>query len=77
MRATRGDAGTPTLLAGCPSNVASGVPCGGDDSTVDTTNPQQPVHLDGDCFQCTDDGLGVHWSCGSQGYQWAGVHSCP
>lgn len=69
------EGGSAFALPQCPSNAGSGS-CSSD-TTVDTTNPNEPAHYSsGDCFQCTDDGLGVHWLCTSQGWQSQGIYSC-
>jgi hypothetical protein len=71
------DSGAPLTLLSCPSSVGSGS-CPPNTTIVDTTNPNMPAHYsDGDCFECTSSGLGVYWTCGSNGWQVQAVYSCP
>jgi hypothetical protein len=69
------DAGSPGIVPQCPSNVGAGS-CSQEDTTTNTTNPNEPAHVTAACFECTDDGLGVVWTCISQSWQSEGVYSC-
>ena len=69
------DAGLPFTVLQCAANM--GGSCSPQDTTVDTSNTNEPAHVSsGDCFQCTADGLGEHWTCVSQTWQSQGVYVC-
>jgi len=67
------------MLPQCASGVGAGASCGGTDTTVDTTNPNEPAHYTTNsppCFTCTGNGLGVVWTCSSQVWEAGDVFSC-
>jgi len=71
---------SPQTLPACPGNVGAGGVCATGDNTVDTTNPTVPAHYGNaawpPCFGCTSNGLGVVWTCTSQGWEAGDVLSC-
>ena len=72
------DAGEPSTLPQCQSNVVAGSSCQ-DDESVSTTNTTRPANVTGpapNCFDCSGGGTGTEWTCGSGGWEAAATYSC-
>jgi hypothetical protein len=65
-------------LSQCQTGTAAGGSCQ-QDETVQTTNTTLPATITGpapNCFDCSGGGTGTEWTCGSGGWEAAGVYSC-
>jgi hypothetical protein len=61
----------------CPTDPERGRPCTTQDETVDTTNPNQPAHVNtGECFDCPSNRVGVDWTCVDGRWQASAILSC-
>jgi hypothetical protein len=63
-------------LLSCPMSFDAGGACP-IENTVSTTNPTQPMQVAvTECFDCASSGVGIDWSCGTNGWEAGAVFSC-
>ncbi len=71
-------AGASRAFPQCQAGVAAGGSCQ-QDSTVETTNTNEPAMVTGpapNCVDCSGGGTGTEWTCGSGGWSAADSFSC-
>src|SRR5580698_7328945 len=65
------------VLPPCGAGVEAGASCVATETSVDTANPNEPVHiLMSECLGCGSNGLGTDWACVSQTWQALGSFAC-
>lgn len=65
------------LLPPCQMAMQQGASCTATESTIDTTNANQPVHISmSECLDCRSSGIATEWACVSGSWQPLATFAC-